>query len=121
MTHQPGHRRAVNRPLGVIVISAYAWRIDEDHLDSEPPNAVGVAGPRDARLDDQGNPTGYAHHHQFRMYDDDNILYVTGTLFWDGESEPEEEFAYAPLRDYGTPGLGCVLVRYTGQPHWDCG
>lgn len=55
------------------------------------------------------------------MYDDDNILYVTGTLFWNGESEPAEEFAYAPLRDYGTPGLGCVLVRYTGRPDWDCG
>ena len=55
------------------------------------------------------------------MYDDDGILYVTGTLFWDGESEPEEEFVYAPLRDYGMPGLGCVLVRYTGRSAWDCG
>ena len=101
--------------------SAYAWRIDQDHLAPEPTNAVGVAGPRDARLDTHGNPTGYAHCHQFRMYDDDGILYVTGTLFWDGESAPEEEFSYAPLRDYGMPGLGCVLVRYTGRPDWDCG
>lgn len=101
--------------------SSYAWRIDEDHLDSALTNTVGISGPHDAQLDAAGNPEGYTHHHQFRMYDDDQILYVTGTLFWNGDTEPEEAFAYAPLRDYGMPGLGCVLVRYTGRPDWDCG
>ncbi len=120
MTHQPGHRRAVNTPLGVIVISVYAWRIDEDHLVSAPPNAVGVAGPRDARLDDQAirraTPTATSSGCMTTT-----TSCTSPGLFWNGESEPAEEFAYAPLRDYGTPGLGCVLVRYTGRPDWDCG
>lgn len=127
--------------------SPYAWIIDQDHLtgpggqfyDPEDPDddCVGLIGPHGARVSETALPfyemaktelcTNYQHRHQFRMYDDDGILYVTGTLFWNGdEDDPDtagdsDEVCYAPLRDYGEGGLGCVVVKYTGRPEWDCG
>lgn len=125
--------------------SPYAWIIDQDHLSgpggefydpSEPDdNCIGVTGPRDADISDDENvdyesakaalARNYEHHHQFRMYDDDKILYVTGTLYWNGDpdspDDDEDDYVYGPLRDYGHGGLGCVLIQYTGRPEWDCG
>lgn len=103
-------------------MSDYAWVIDTDHLDGTDGDA-GVIGPRDARGDDKSElSANYAHRHQFRMYDDDGELYYTGTLFWDGDADnPEEHQVYGPLGDYGMPGAGCVVVKYTGQPGWECG
>lgn len=99
--------------------SDYAWRIDKDHL-SDPGEdycSQGIVGPRNAAPVET-----YAHHHQFRMYDDDGELYVTGTLFWNGEADnPSDEATYSPLRDYGMGGLGCTLIKYTDRPYWDIG
>ena len=106
-------------------MSSYGWVIDRDHLAEQYPdgsNEVGLIGPRDAKGSDKAELTAaYAHKHQFRMYDDDGELYYTGTLFWDGEDFPDEEQAYGPLGDYGMPGAGAVLIKYTGRPAWDCG
>ena len=101
--------------------SDYAWRIDRDHLTPDESEEVGRTGPRNAKLDADGIPTGYQHKATFKLYDDDQILYCTGTLYWNGSTEPEEYQAYAPLRDYGMPGLGAVLVAYPGHSSWDCG
>jgi hypothetical protein len=129
--------------------SPYAWLIDQDHLSgpggrfynpAKPgDHCVGICGPRDVDLttdevdsDDHAVirtalERNYEHRHQFRMYDDDGILYVTGTLFWNGDpDDPDsaddgDEVCYAPLRDYGAGGLGCALIKYTGRPEWDCG
>jgi len=118
--------------------SPYAWIIDKDHLydgpDSICPDEQGVIGPRGADIDN--TPRSYAenkaelarnyqHHHQFRMYDDDEELYYTGTLFWNGDAEcpwnDSDDFNYGPLRDYGMPNAGAVTISYTGRPQWDCG
>lgn len=113
--------------------SHYAWIIDRDHLtgpggEFANPNEdeKGVMGPRDADVaggsyeDNKAELTrNYKAHNQFRMYDDDGILYYTGTLYHDGE--PDEEACYGPLGDFGMPNAGAVLIKYTGQPGMDCG
>lgn len=107
-------------------VSPYAWYIDTDHLFNPSwdgvVNEAGTVGPRDAP---GGNKRGleahYAHRHQFRMYDDDGELYYTGTLFWNGDPEPDEEYLYGPLADFGAPNAGAVVIRYTGRPGWEIG
>lgn len=101
------------------VKSDYAWRIDHDHLSD--PGEIGTTGPRSAALDRAGVPAGYQHTASFQMFDDDQILYVTGTLFWNGAADPAEHQAYGPLGDYGMPGLGAVRIHYPANPSWDCG
>lgn len=104
--------------------SPYAWIIDKDHLaEAGDSGDAGVVGPRDANGDSKEELSrNYPHHHQFRMYDDDQELYYTGTLFWEGEADgPEEDFVYGPLGDFGGPNAGCVLIKYTDKPGWDCG
>ncbi|AOT25009.1 hypothetical protein PBI_KALPINE_90 [Mycobacterium phage Kalpine] len=110
-------------------MSDYAWIIDKDHL-YEPGgicgDEAGVIGPHDANLSEGSDDPkaeltrNYQRHNQFRMYDDDGELYYTGTLFWNGD-EPEEEFVYGPLGDFGMPNAGCTDIRYTGHREWDCG
>lgn len=128
----------------------YAWIIDCDHL-YDPENAsfttdeAGTVGPIGAHLgernasrlrslegEDLDNAVelakielsrNYPNHHQFRMYDDDGELYYTGTLYWSGpaDEEPEEQWLYGPLNDFGTPNAGAVRISYTGKPEWDIG
>lgn len=111
--------------------SPYAWYITKDHLFNPAwdgvVNEAGTVGPRNAPVgpgqvgNDRLLKAHYDHSHQFRMYDDDGILYYTGTLFWNGDGEfPDEEVLYAPLADFGTPNAGAVLIKYTGRPEWDC-
>ncbi|MBZ4631375.1 hypothetical protein BB737_07740 [Mycobacterium avium subsp. hominissuis] len=123
---RPDH--GLGSPEGGRQLSVYAWRIDRDHLGSGADewgigmeSCVGVVGPRDARLDGDGKPNGYPHRHEFRMYDDDGELYVTGTLFWDGDAEPDESVLFGPLRDYGAGGLGCTRIAFPGRPEWEIG
>jgi hypothetical protein len=101
--------------------SDYAWRIDIDHLTPGDDGDTGRVGPRDAAVDSNDIPTGYEHRATFKLYDDDKILYSTGTLYWNGSAAPEEHQAYGPLGDYGMPALGAVTVRYPGHTSWDCG
>ena len=109
-------------------LSHYAWIIDQDHLSGPKSDhfdpeycCESLIGPRNANGTDKDELThNYEQHHQFRMYDDDGILYVTGTLYWNG-GEPDEDYVYGPLADYGTPGMGAILIKYTGKPEWDCG
>lgn len=104
--------------------SDYAWIIDKDHLaDAGDSGEAGVAGPRGANGETkEALSRNYSHHHQFRMYDDDGELYYTGTMFWNGAANaPDEEACYGPLGDFGMPNAGCVVVKYTDKPQWDCG
>jgi hypothetical protein len=107
-----------------VSFSSYAWIIDTDHLaDDGSRGDAGMVGPRDANGGTkEALSRNYSHHHQFRMFDDDQELYYTGTLFWNGDAaNPSEEYVYGPLGDYGMPGAGCVLIAYTDKPEWDCG
>jgi len=105
--------------------SEYAWIIDKDHLyagEDYLRDDAGTIGPRGANgSTKQDLAANYPHRNQFRMYDDDQELYYTGTLYWTGDPEPEEDFVYGPLADFGTPNAGAVFIAYTGKPQWDCG
>ncbi len=105
-------------------MATYAWRITVDNLveagTSDPEESeVGVTGPRDAPAEllarlDRGEG------HTFRMYDDDGILYYTGKAVWRDDAGDHEDHLVGPLRDFGSPNAGAVLIRWHGKPDWTC-
>lgn len=106
---------------------AHAWIISTEHsaiTDSGRNEKGGTMGPRRApkelqqALLENTTPVGFSRF-VFRMYDDDGILYYTGTLITDDPGD--EEACYAPLGDYGTPNAGAIEIRYAGHPEMDCG
>ena len=103
-------------------MSSYAWVIDVDHLaeDGEEPgtlagNAATITGPSDApekllaRLKDGDGI-------QFRLYDDDEILYYSGRFVPADLSDGEEGFG--PLDDFGKPNAGAVTIEYKHGAVW---
>lgn len=114
--------------------STYGWVITKDHLadDEERKNgetAEEVMGPGgidpaiEKALGGEKDPA--IHLHTFRMYDDDGILYYTGRAGWAADTElyngaPHEDILVGPLRDFGTPNAGAVLIKWEGQPRWTC-
>jgi hypothetical protein len=94
--------------------SKYGWLITRDHLaesDEDTHTTAGISGPRgisDAMLSDLRNGKGTA----FRMYDDDEELYVSGRIIGDFDG-------FEPLDDYGVGGLGCTDIKYrSGNGPW---
>lgn len=105
-------------------MAEYAWLITKDHLfdgatnqtanpEWQMPDEAGTTGPSDATpeqlaalADNQG--------HVFRMYDDDGILYYSGRMVGD-----PSEYSDGPLRDFGGPNAGAVLIKWAGHPEWD--
>lgn len=66
-------------------------------------NAVGIVGPRGAKLTKEeivAHPEGK----KFRMLDDDRVVYYEGVLVGDDD--------FAPLDDFGAPNAGCVDIQY---------
>jgi hypothetical protein len=104
--------------------STYGWIITRDYLDEEDPvdylpSRVGTEGPRDFDWVDPvwGDAT------EFRMYDDDGVLYFEGMLLLDDNrtdvwNEAEEEEAFGPLYDFGQPDSGCTEIRYKLNNQW---
>jgi len=115
----------------------YAWRIGRDHLfnaaeDARWWNGAGAEGPSDAPEDlltlmRPGNIRASLESgliHQFRMLDDDGILYYSGYVAsWETDPESgelrmltpdemDERAAFGPLNDYGTPNAGAVEIQY---------
>jgi hypothetical protein len=96
--------------------STYGWIIDidyfpdEDHKAPSNMNAKGMMGPRNL------HPTIEAELKEgegklFRMYDDD------GEAMYDGRYiGPDDETAFAPLDDFGTPNAGCTRIDYRSPP-----
>lgn len=111
-------------------MAEYAWLITKDHLaesdkvevtDPYPllESEVGTMGPEDA---DEGSlaALGNGHGKTFRMYDDDGILYYTGRMVVTGGNDADfAEYSDAPLRDFGGPNAGAVLIKWQGHPEWD--
>lgn len=97
-------------------------------MDGEPEgsngNAVGVIGPRSApdwmcdALAAGARCDVAASIFTFKMFDDDGELYYTGRMMTD--CEDDEDAAYAPLGDYGTPNAGATSITYPGHPELDC-
>lgn len=91
------------------------WTITKDHIADEAAlhpsnfNAVGMVGPRSARLNAQQiieHPQG----RKFRMKDDDGELYYEGVMLVMPEDGEEAEFR--PLDDFGMPNAGATTIEY---------
>lgn len=103
----------------------YAWIITEDNL-YHPEHSIsdesGKSGPRDADatlINGLGDPMSdiYRKAYEFRMYDDDGILYYTGRLATDSDN-PSEWQLMAPLYEFAGPSAGATLIKYTNRPEW---
>lgn len=93
------------------------WTITKDYI-AEPnapkpsnANAVGMVGPRTAKLTSEEivrHPQG----RRFRMRDDDGELYYEGVMVVTPEDGDEAEFR--PLSDFGAPNAGATTIEYQG-------
>jgi hypothetical protein len=91
------------------------WIITKDYIaDPTAPkgtnaNAVGIVGPRSAKLTAEqilNHPQGK----RFRMRDDDGELYYEGIMVVTPEDGDEAELR--PLDDFGTPNAGATSIEY---------
>ena len=115
--------------------ACYGWIITEDYVSEGPkdyryqnprPSDVGLTGPRnidpeiekllkkkqgqslrqpDQFVDPSGVNKEYGTMDKFKMLDDDGNLYYVGWIA--GIYDLSE-----PLRDFGTPNAGAVLLKY---------
>jgi hypothetical protein len=91
------------------------WTITKDHIaDPYAPkgtnaNAVGIVGPRNAKLTAE-QILNHPKRQQFRMRDDDGELYYEGFMVVTPEDGNEAEFR--PLNDFGTPNAGATIIEY---------
>jgi hypothetical protein len=103
-------------------MTMHAWIITKDHLcDGEyiDRDEAGVCGPSDAD-EDLLRRVKAGEGKTFRMWDDDGELYYTGRLLTTEDRWGEEDVMVAPLRDFGTPNAGAVLIKWHGHPEWTC-
>lgn len=89
------------------------WIIDRDliaDLTRKAPcnaNAVGMMGPRGYAGD------GSELNHRFRMLDDD------GNVYYEGRNDTQDDDnAFGPLEDFGTPNAGCTDIQYRVRGKW---
>lgn len=94
-------------------MSRYAWIITRDHTADEGAeegtnmNAIGIVGPRGC-TDEQEEQLKAGEGEEFRMYDDDGILYYSGRIIGDYDG-------FEPLDDYGMPNAGAVRIDYKNK------
>lgn len=92
----------------------HAWTITVDNVagPSEPngaaDSAVGLVGPRSTKLSAE-QIIAHPEAKQFRMFDDDNILYYEGYLIGD---------EFGPLDDFGEPNAGCTSIAVLEGSSW---
>jgi hypothetical protein len=91
------------------------WTITKDFI-ADPAarqpsnaNAVGMVGPRAARLT-ADEIVRHPQARRFRMRDDDRELYYEGMMVVLPEDGDEAEFR--PLSDFGTPNAGATSIEY---------
>jgi len=115
--------------------ATYAWRISRDVLfgkdDPDFPREewsdAGVEGPSnasDALLAILRHPVVNADRvHEFRMLDDDRIVYYYGhitTVAGESPWDMDEDAAFGPLVDFGTPNAGAVILQYkNAEGEWE--
>jgi hypothetical protein len=77
------------------------WVITRDYISrgTDSKSAVGTA----SRYYEDGEDLP----HPFRMLDDDGNVYYHGKC-----SSCDDEHAFAPLEDFGTPNAGCTEIQY---------
>jgi hypothetical protein len=91
----------------------YAWLVYHDHLDRRRVSVYGPGGVTDGQCKRLAAGEGT----RFRLLDGDGILYFSGRLLGDAESED----GFGPLDDYGTPDSGCTTIQYLtpGTGKWE--
>ncbi len=99
--------------------ATYGWIIDRETVSNEKDETVapahrtksraGWVGPRDITPETEQQLRNGAGQ-QFRMYDDDGNLYYEGRYLG-----PNDETAFGPLTDLGTPDAGAVRIDYNEQ------
>ena len=91
------------------------WTITKDYLadpDARPgtnSNAVGIVGPRAARLTAQ-QIIEHPDAKRFRMLDDDGEINYEGYIVGSDES--------APLDNFGEPHAGCTSIQVQENGAW---
>jgi hypothetical protein len=98
-------------------MSSYAWVITVDHLyepGDELPSRVGTQGPRDAT--EAQFARAATEGREWRVLDDDGIVYYEGTIWTEDESSTELDFS--PLWDFGQPDAGAVAIQYREGGEW---
>tara|TARA_R110002073_G_scaffold229782_2_gene390675 strand:- start:2446 stop:2847 length:402 start_codon:yes stop_codon:yes gene_type:complete len=90
-------------------MNKYAWKITEDHCDSESLNTFGpcdITPEQEAALN---NGKGEA----FRMYDDDGELMYSGVIADFANRRGSVSYSgFEPLEDFGMPNVGCTEIHY---------
>jgi hypothetical protein len=83
------------------------WTITADHIDSGKFSAIGTVGPSNATLDAADIKATGKH---FRLYDGDGELSYEGYC-----TSNDDDAAFDPLDDFGTPNAGCTAIKYRSQ------
>lgn len=92
-----------------------AWIITVDHLAGEGERGdVGMAGPRGI-TPEQVASLQAGEGREFRLYDDDQIIYYTGRSIWSDDEDGDEGQVFGPLDDFGAPSAGCTLIKWRGD------
>lgn len=103
--------------------SDYRWIITLDALHERgltdtpkaelEPNEVGTFGPRPAVVQSRAELEKNENAEQFRLLDDDRILYYEGVIAPVLDYTMDDVDAwFAPLDDFGMPNAGCTIIRY---------
>ena len=96
--------------------ASYGWIITKDLVTSAEEQAehsrVNWVGPRDISPETE-KALKAGKGQSFRMYDDDGNLYYEGRYLG-----PNDETAFAPLDDLGTPDAGAVRIDYREGRKW---
>lgn len=98
---------------------AFIVTVTRDHLNTETPDTG-----RHLRFftTTEDAPIVPTHSRTFRAYDDDGVLYYTGTLEWDDDSaladgSPDDDALWETY-SYFARYAGCTSVKYHGKPGW---
>lgn len=86
------------------------WIITKDHCKNEY-DPRDQSGTRSVNFDDA---KAASLVHQFRMYDDDDVLCYEGL-----SNSCDSAAAFGPLDDFGTANVGCTSIFYLRGEKWE--
>ncbi len=93
-------RDSNDKIVGVRNMSKHGWIITKVNTEFLDTSEVGTMGPRNITANESEIKSS---GREFRMLDDDGIVYYHGYNLGD---------SFAPLDDFGRPNAGCVSIQY---------